>query len=253
MEDGERTLAFVLEYDGSGFHGFQRQDGLPSIAQRVEEALEPLLGHHVQIEAAGRTDAGVHAIGQVVSCVTRGQMPLRRLAVAASALLRPHAIAVVRAIECPAGFSARRDALSRTYRYRILNRVAPSPLHVRRAFHVSAALDLDAMRAAAACLIGEHDFAAFCSVESRAKGTRRTLRSLDLQRNGEFLDIVVTADSFVHNMVRIIVGTLIEVGRGRRSPSDVAAVLASRQRTRAGFTAPAHGLYLERVEYSMPI
>ena len=253
MEGEERTLALVLEYDGSGFHGFQRQDGLPSVAQRVEEALETLLGHHAKIEAAGRTDAGVHATGQVVSCVTTSAMPLRRLTVAASALLRPHAIAVVRALECPVGFSARRDALSRTYRYRILNRVAPSPLHARRAFHVSAVLELDAMRAAAACLVGEHDFAAFCAVASRAKGTTRNVQSLEFQRNGQFLDIVMTADSFVHNMVRIVVGTLIEVGRGRRSPDDVGAVLASQLRSRAGFTAPAHGLYLERVDYEIPI
>jgi tRNA pseudouridine38-40 synthase len=253
MEYDVRTLALVLEYDGSGFHGFQRQDGLPSVAERVEGALETLFGHRVKIEAAGRTDAGVHATGQVVSCLTTSVMPLRRLSVAASALLRPHAIAVVRAVECPAGFSARRDALSRTYRYRILNRVAPSPLQARRAFHVSAALDFDAMCAGSTCLIGAHDFAAFCAVESRSRGTRRNVQSLELQRTGELLDIVVSADSFVHNMVRIIAGTLIEVGRGRRTPSDVGAVLASRDRTHAGFTAPAHGLYLERVTYSVAI
>jgi tRNA pseudouridine38-40 synthase len=253
MEDAARTLALVLEYDGSGFHGFQRQNGLPSVAERVEGALETLFGHRVKIEAAGRTDAGVHATGQVVSCATTSRMPLRRLAVAASALLRPHAIAVVRAVECENGFSARHDALSRTYRYRILNRVAPSPLHARRAFHVSATLDSDAMRSAAEYLVGEHDFAAFCAVESRSKGTRRNVQSLELQRAGEFLDIIVTADSFVHNMVRIIAGTLIEVGRGRRIASDVGVVLASCERKRAGFTAPAHGLYLEWVRYRIPI
>ncbi len=253
MEDPTRTLALVLEYDGSAYHGFARQTELPSVAERVEQALETLFGHDVKIEAAGRTDAGVHATGQVVSCVTTSEMQLRRLAVAASALLRPHSIAVVRAVECAAGFSARHDALSRTYRYRILNRVAPSPLHARRAFHVSATLDTDAMRAGAAFLTGEHDFAAFCAVESRSKGTRRNVQSVELQRSGDFLDIVITADSFVHNMVRIVAGTLIEVGRGRRTPADVGEVLALGVRTRAGFTAPAHGLYLERVTYAVKI
>ena len=253
MEVAPRTLALVLEYDGSAYHGFARQTELPSVAERVEQALETLFGHHVTIEAAGRTDAGVHATGQVVSCVTMSEMQLRRLAVAASALLRPHAIAVIRAVECATGFSARRDALSRTYRYRILNRVAPSPLHARRAFHVSATLDSAAMRAGAAFLVGEHDFAAFCAVESRSKGTRRNVQSVELQRSGDFLDMVITADSFVHNMVRIVAGTLIEVGRGRRTPANVGEVLASGDRTRAGFTAPPHGLYLDRVEYAVTI
>jgi tRNA pseudouridine38-40 synthase len=253
MEGAARTLALVLEYDGSSFHGFARQAGLPSVAERVEQTLETLFGHIVQIEAAGRTDAGVHATGQVVSCVTTSGIELRRLAVAASALLRPNSIAIVRVVERPSGFSARRDALSRTYRYRILNRVAPSPLYTRRAFHVSAALDVDAMSAGAEFLLGEHDFAAFCAAESHSKGTRRKVHSLELQRSGDFLDIVITADSFVHNMVRIIVGTLVEVGRGHREPADVGVVLASCDRTRAGFTAPAHGLYLERVTYAQPV
>lgn len=248
-----RTLALVLEYDGSGYHGFQRQDGLPSIAQRVETALEVLLAHQVRLTAAGRTDAGVHATGQVVSMATTSEMPPRRLCVAASALLRPAAVAVVRAVERPDGFSARRDALARTYRYRILNRAAPSPLHARRAFHVSANLDVEAMRRAAAHLIGDHDFAAFCAAESRSKSTRRTVKSLEIGQSGDFLDLVVTADSFVHNMVRIVAGTLIEVGRGRRGADDVARLLVSGERTDAGFTAPAHGLYLERVDYSPPV
>lgn len=249
----DRTLALVLEYDGTFYRGFQRQDGLPSIAERVETALETLFGHPTPIVAAGRTDAGVHATGQVVSCTTTSPMPLRKVVVAASALLRHSSIAVIRVVERPASFSARRDALARTYRYRILNRVAPSPLSAGRVFHVGAALDLDAMQTAAQALIGENDFAAFCATESRHKGTRRNVKSLEVRRSGDFIDVVLTADSFLHNMVRIVVGTLIEVGRGRRRAPDVGAVLASRDRKRAGFTAPAHGLYLERVDYADPI
>jgi tRNA pseudouridine38-40 synthase len=249
----QRTLALVLEYDGTNYNGFQRQNGLPSIADAVETALHTLFCHEIKVTAAGRTDAGVHATGQVISCTTTSAMPCRRITVAASALLRPRAIAVVRALERAPGFSARRDAFARTYRYRILNRVAPSPLHVKRAFHVSARLDVEAMTTAAASLVGEHDFAAFCATESRHKATRRKVRAVELERNGDCLDIVMTADSFLHNMVRIIVGTLIEVGRGRRAIEDVEAALRGGQRRRAGFTAPGHGLYLEKVHYREPV
>lgn len=249
----ERTLALVLEYDGTLYRGFQRQDGLPSIAERVEATLATLFGHATPVVCAGRTDAGVHATGQVVSCVTSSAMPTRKLPVAASALLRQSSIAVVRAAERPAGFSARHDALSRTYRYQILNRVAASPLLARRAFHVGAPLDLDAMRRATFELVGEHDFAAFCAIESRHKSTRRTIEALELDRRGDLIDLKVRADSFLHNMVRIIVGTLVEVGRGRRPVSEIADVLESGDRRRAGFTAPAHGLYLEHVSYAEPV
>lgn len=253
MNQHLRTLALVLEYDGTNYHGFQRQTSLPSVAERVETVLATLFGHEIKIVAAGRTDAGVHATGQVVSCTTSGAMPLRRIAVAASALLRRQAIAVLKAVERPEGFSARRDALSRTYRYRILNRLAPSPLYANRAFHVSAALDVAAMRSAAAALVGKHNFSAFCATESRRMRTTRTLLRNELLPDGDFLDLWMTADSFLHNMVRIAAGTLIEVGRGRRTVADVDALLRSGDRSRSGFTAPPHGLYLERVEYQDPI
>ncbi|HXW50696.1 MAG TPA: tRNA pseudouridine(38-40) synthase TruA [Candidatus Acidoferrales bacterium] len=249
----DRTLALVLEYDGTPYRGFQRQAGVASIQERVETALEMLFGQPTPVVAAGRTDAGVHATGQVISCSTTSELPLRRIAVAASAILRPSGIAVVRAVERAPGFSARRDALARTYRYEILNRVAPSPLLARRAFHVGAVLDLTAMARGGAHLVGEHDFAAFCASESRHKPTRRNLQVVELSRRGDSLDIRIHADSFLHNMVRIIVGTLVEVGRGRRPVEDVKATLQSQDRARAGFTAPAHGLYLEHVTYEDPV
>ncbi|MBC5806583.1 MAG: tRNA pseudouridine(38-40) synthase TruA [Candidatus Eremiobacter antarcticus] len=245
-----RTLALVLEYDGSPYHGFQRQHGLPTVAERVENALAQLFGHETKVVAAGRTDRGVHARGQVVSCTTTSAFPLERMALAASALLRPHAIAVVRAAERPEGFSARRDALARCYRYLILNRVAPSPLQRGRVFHVSRGLDAAAMQSAALSLEGEHDFAAFCAAGSDSDRTIRRITAVEVRRQGELVEVSVSADSFLHNMVRIIVGTLVEVGRGTREVDDVEAVLRSRSRSRAGFTAPPHGLYLEKVEYA---
>lgn len=251
-----RTIALVVEYDGSFYHGMQRQSTLLTIAGEIERTLSTLFGHAVTIVAAGRTDAGVHATGQVVSCTTTSGFETARLPVAASAMLRGSHIAIVRAVERESGFSARRHALARTYRYRILNRAAPSPLLARRIFHVRAALDDEAMRAAAASLVGEHDFAAFCGTPPERGTTVRTVTAISIERAGgagDFLEIWMTADSFLHQMVRIVAGTLVDVGRGKIGAADVRDILKSRDRSRAGFTAPAHALYLERVHYADPV
>jgi len=248
-----RTIAMVVEYDGTGYHGMQRQTTLPTVAGELERALSTLFDHDVRIVAAGRTDAGVHATGQVVSCTTTSAFDLARLPIAASAMLRGSRIAVLRAVEREPEFSARRHALARTYRYRIVNRTAPSPLNERRAFHVRASLDLASMRAGAERLVGEHDFAAFCATPPASGGTKRTVTGISVDRTGDFVEVWMTADSFLHQMVRIVVGTLVDVGRGRIAPADVTSILASRQRERAGFTAPPHGLFLERVHYASPI
>lgn len=253
MEGQRRTIALVVEYDGHFSHGMQRQSELPTVAGELESALAVLLGEPVRVVNAGRTDAGVHATGQVVSFVTTAGMELRRMPVALSAMLRHAHVAVVRAVERPQDFSARRSALARTYRYRVLNRPAPSPLHQHRVFHIGAHLDLDAIKAAALHLVGEHDFAAFCATPPIRGGTRRNVTSLAIECEGELIDLWITADSFLHHMVRIIVGTLVQVGRGRREPTDLLRLLAPASRADAGFTAPAHGLYLERVHYADPL
>jgi tRNA pseudouridine38-40 synthase len=253
MEQRLRTIAMVIEYDGTHFHGMQRQSALPTAAGALERALATLFGHEVRVVAAGRTDVGVHATGQVVSCTTSSDFDLNRLPVAASAMLRDARIAVVRAVEREPGFSARKQALARSYRYRILNRVAPSPLHALRAFHVRAPLDLAAMRTGAGLIVGEHDFAAFCATPPLRGATVRTVTALTVERTGDFVEVWITADSFLHQMVRIVVGTLVDVGRGKTEPQAIAAILASRRRELAGFTAPPHGLYLERVHYAEPL
>lgn len=252
MDGPLRTIALVLEYDGSPYHGMQRQTELPTVAGEVERALSILCGHEVRIVAAGRTDAGVHATGQVVSFTTASTLDLGRLPIAGSAMLRDARIAIVRAVEREPGFSARLHALARTYRYRIVNRKAPSPLNARRAFHVRAPLDVDAMRSAASLLIGEHDFAAFCATAPRGS-TTRMVTALTVERKGDFVEAWITADSFLHQMVRIIVGILVDVGRKKREPHAVGEILRSRRRDVASFTAPAHGLYLESVHYAEPI
>ncbi len=248
-----RTIAMVVEYDGSGYHGMQRQSALPTIAAELERALSTLFGHAVRIVAAGRTDAGVHARGQVISCTTTSAFELQRLPIAASAMLRETRIAVVRAVERPPGFSARRHALARTYRYRILNRAAPSPLQRERVFHVRAPLDVHAMGIAAQALVGEHDFAAFCATPPARGSTRRTVTSLTIERLEDEVEIWITADSFLHQMVRIIAGTLIDVGRAKTQAAAVAGILRSKWRDSAGFTAPPHALYLERVHFAEPV
>jgi tRNA pseudouridine38-40 synthase len=248
-----RTVALVVEYDGTGYHGFQRQTSLPTIAGEIDQALTVLCGHDVSVVGAGRTDAGVHATGQVVSFETGSDAALRRMPIALSAMLRGKHIAVLRAVERPPGFSARHDALARTYLYRILNRAAPSPLHDHRVFFVRSPLDVDAMAAAARPLLGERDFTSFCAQLPERGRPMRTIERLEIARRGDFVDLEVTADSFLHQMVRIIAGTLVEVGRGKRSSEDLAAILAARDRARAGVTAPAHGLYLTGVRYADPL
>jgi tRNA pseudouridine38-40 synthase len=248
-----RTVALVVEYDGTQFHGFQRQTSLRTVAGELERALTTLCGDPVQIVGAGRTDAGVHATGQVVSFETSYEGPVERVPLALTGMLRGEGIAVLRAVERPPGFSARYDARARTYTYLILNRLTPSPLRERRVLFVRAALDLDVMRASCAPLLGEHDFTSFCAELPERGRPVRIVERLELERRENLVELTITADSFLHQMVRIIVGTLIDIGRGKRETGAMAAILAAREREAAGPTAPPHGLYLTHVRYDDPI
>lgn len=249
------TLALTVAYDGSSFAGFARQPQVRTVQGSLEEALSVVLRREVQIVGAGRTDAGVHAFGQVVS------LPAEGTQLDDASLLRSlNALAgdglVVREIRrAREGFSARVDALSREYRYRIASGAAP-PLFLRDvAWWIKGGLDVDAMRIAAESLIGEHDFKSFCVTES-AQG-KRTMRRLDVvefteeEHLGErCLTLRVIGNAFLHSMVRVIVGTLVEVGAGRREPAWVAEALAAKDRAAAGPTAPARGLTLWSVAYA---
>jgi tRNA pseudouridine38-40 synthase len=244
-----RTLRCAVEYDGTAFFGFQVQAQGRTVAGELEAALSRLFEEPVKIAGAGRTDTGVHASGQVISWITTRSFPFERLGLALNANL-PRDISVRDAWVVPDGFSARFSARERTYVYAILNRDDRSALLARRAYHVyRSELDLAAMRAGAVHLIGEHDFRSFCGVLPESGVTRREVRSLDIERRGDLVRIEIRADGFLHRMVRTIVGTLVEIGIGRRAPETIAQVLAARDRNAAGLTAPAHGLYLAGVRY----
>jgi len=242
-------IALALEYDGSRFLGWQTQPGGGTVQDALQGALSGIAGESVQVSCAGRTDRGVHAREQVVHFDTGVSRPESAWVRGANALL-PDSIAVQWATAVAGDFHARYCALSRTYRYVLLNRPVRPALSARYAGWYHAPLDVAAMHAAAQHFLGEHDFTAFRSSECQAKSPVRTLHALEVQARGERIDFVLRANAFLHHMVRNIVGTLIYVGNGRHSPQWAGEVLAARERGRAAPTFAAEGLYLERVEYA---
>lgn len=242
------TYRCVIEYDGTAFHGWQFQPGLRTACGAVETTLSALFAEPVKLTAAGRTDTGVHATGQVVSFAVERHFPIERLALALNARLPPDVSARDATIVAD-GFSARHDARSRTYEYLIVNRPTRSAASGRFTHHVWKPIDAARFDRAAADLIGEFDFIAFCGVLPDRGPTVRALLSISLERSGELARIRIVGDGFLHRMVRITVGTLIEIATGRRAVDDVARILASRDRKQAGYTAPACGLFLTGVTY----
>ncbi|HSN25896.1 MAG TPA: tRNA pseudouridine(38-40) synthase TruA [Kofleriaceae bacterium] len=243
-----RHIRLVVEYDGSELHGWQRQRGQPTVQQHLEEALGSLLQHEVQVAGASRTDAGVHARGQVAAFRTEKPIPLHGIRRGLNSLL-PDSIAVRSATEVDESFHPRFSATGKHYRYTILTSPERSPRWRARAWHHPEPLEVHAMIAAARALTGEHDFAAFRAAGCTAKTTMRRVDSITFTRIGELLEVDVRGNAFLRMMVRILVGTLTEVGTGRRTPAQVAEILASKDRTKAGITAPAHGLELLAVHY----
>jgi len=243
-----RTFRLLLSYDGTDFHGWQVQPEAPTIQGAVLEAARRFLSSEARVIGASRTDAGVHALGQTASLTLDSHLGAAAVHGALNAALPP-AIRVLRVDEAPPGFDARRAAIGKRYAYVIDNGAVAAPLWRRTAWHVTGPIDAGAMRTALAALRGRHDFSAFCAAPGRAADPVCRIETLHVIRKRERLALLVSADRFLHHMVRNIVGSAVEVGRGARSSDWLAEVLASRDRTRAGPTAPAHGLVLVRVRY----
>lgn len=239
----------LIEYDGEPFVGWQRQANGRSVQQAIEEAVEAFCSEAVRIGGAGRTDAGVHAAGQVAHVDLTRDWPDDTVRDAINAHLRPEPVAILAASRVADGFDARHSATGRHYRYVMINRRAPLALERGKAWHVARALDHAAMHAAAQALVGNHDFTTFRSTECQSASPVKTLDRLDVTREGECIAVEASARSFLHNQVRSMVGSLRLVGEGRWSASDLAAALAARDRRACGPVAPPDGLYLVRVDY----
>ncbi|MCH8159817.1 MAG: tRNA pseudouridine(38-40) synthase TruA [Proteobacteria bacterium] len=239
----------TVEYDGKPFTGWQRQDNGPSVQGALEEAVFKLSRQRVTVTGAGRTDAGVHALGQVAHFDLEREFSGETLRDALNAHLRPDPISVLEAMQAAADFHARFSALARHYEYRILNRRAPPTIMRATVWHVAQDLDVDAMHEAAQVLVGSHDFTTFRSVQCQAKSPVKKLDRLDVARRGEEIAICASGRSFLHNQVRSMVGTLKRVGEGKWSVRDVERALAARDRSACGPVAPSQGLTLLRVDY----
>ena len=240
----------TVEYDGAPFVGWQRQDNGPSVQGALEAAGEALSGAPAPVAGAGRTDSGVHALAMTAHIDLARPFPAHTVREALNAHLRPAPVSVLAAAAAPEGFHARFSCAGRRYLYRILDRRAPPALEAGRVWHMPVRLDAAAMGAAAARLLGRHDFTTFRSAHCQADSPIRTLDRLEVERLGDEIRLHVAARSFLHNQVRSFAGTLERVGAGRSRPDDVAAALEARDRAACGPVAPAHGLYFAEAFYS---
>src|SRR5882757_2805753 len=239
----------TIEYDGGPFVGWQRQDNGASVQGALEDAIEKLSGERVTVTGAGRTDAGVHALGQVAHFDLVKEVEPGKVRDALNYYLRPNPVVVLESDAVDGEFHARFSATTRHYLFRILNRRSPPALEEGRVWHVSPKLDAEAMHVAAQGLVGNHDFTTFRAAECQAQSPVKTLDRLDVSRRGEEIHIEASARSFLHHQIRSFAGTLKLVGEGKWQPRDVADALAARDRARCGPVSPPDGLYLVRVDY----
>lgn len=248
VEKLEHTWRLWVSYNGARYCGWQFQPNDPSIQIQLQNALHHLTGQDVVLTVAGRTDAGVHAKRQVVSCRFASRFDPQKLVMAFSTQL-PEDIVVTRADIVPIGFDAKKHSIGKRYVYRIWQRLAKDPFESQTSWHVKKELDISSMQQAAHCLQGDHDFESFRSANCQAAHARRYIWKVAVEKQDNFVTIDVRGNAFCHNMVRIIVGTLVDVGLGKKSAEDVKNILAAKDRTIAGKTAPAGGLFLWDVYY----
>ena len=239
----------IIEYDGAPYCGWQYQDNGPSVQAALERAVKAMSGEEVRVNGAGRTDAGVHALGQTAHFDVTKELAADRVRDALNAHLRPHPIGVLSAEIVSNDFDARFSAMKRHYVYRISNHRANLALEAGHVWRVARPLDVAAMHEAAQVLIGKHDFTTFRDTECQAKSPEKTLDELNVARSGDAVAITTSARSFLHSQVRSMVGSLVWVGHGRWSASDLSAALDARDRAACGPVAPPDGLYLVRVDY----
>jgi tRNA pseudouridine38-40 synthase len=243
-----RNVKLVIRYDGSGYHGWQIQPGMDTVEGTLKEALEKLCGCEISLNGSSRTDAGVHALGQVANVKIDSPVPTENLAKALNNLL-PEDIAIAEASEVPDVFDAISNTKSKLYRYTIYTGSVRPVLEIRRCWHRPGMLDIEKMKQAAALLIGKKDFKSFASAADRRQSSVRTVLTCDVSQNEVFIYIDIEADGFLYNMVRNIVGTLVEIGRGRWEPEQMTEILAAKDRAAAGPIAPASGLCLMQIVY----
>jgi tRNA pseudouridine38-40 synthase len=246
---GMRNIKLTIEYDGTRYHGWQIQPNSNTIQGILQEKIGVITGERMSLIASGRTDAGVHALGQVANFRTESRIPLEGIRDGVNSLT-PGDIAIRNVEEMSDDFHARFDAKSKLYEYRILNRLVPSPLERTFSWHIAHRLDLKRMRQAGETLLGTHDFSSFRSAQSDNLNPVRTFMTLEIRRaGGHTISIQMRADAFLKHMARNIVGTLVDAGRKRMDPDDMREILDARDRRRAGMTAPPHGLFLVEVDY----
>ena len=239
----------TIEYDGGPFMGWQRQDHGPSVQQTLEEALQRMTGEQAQFTAAGRTDAGVHALAMAAHVDVMKSLTPHRLREGLNALVRPQPISILQVEEVADDWHARFSCIGRRYLYRILSRRAPPALDSGRVWHIAVPLDVDAMRQGAAHLVGRHDFTTFRSAHCQSDSPVKTLDSLEVSRSGEEIHVAAAARSFLHHQVRSMVGCLALIGRGQWRPDEMRGALEARDRSALGFNAPPQGLYFVEAVY----
>ena len=243
-----RNIKLVIEYEGTGYSGWQSQNNALGIQEIIEKAIKKTTGEKVKLVASGRTDAKVHAKGQVANFFTKSSIPGGKMKIALNINL-PDDVKIIQSEEVDLDFHSRFSAKKKRYRYIIYNGKMPRPLYRNFSYHVSRTLNIDEMKKATKYFIGEQDFESFLGRSAIVHTTVREIYSMDIIENGEFVEIVVEGKSFLKNMIRIIVGTLIFVGIGRIKSKDVEKIIEGRKRALAGPTAPPHGLFLEKVYY----